>query len=59
MLAVPPEQETGTFGHPYPFVTQFAELTKLTKLTVLRPARRKPGLTVASMKLVILTSSKK
>jgi hypothetical protein len=59
MPAVLPEKETGTVGHPCPFVTQFAELTKLTKFPVLRPVRRKPGLAGSSMKLFILTNAKK
>ena len=51
MSAVPPKQETETAGHPLPCVTQF---TKLTKLTVRRPPRRKPGLSVMKMELVVM-----
>jgi hypothetical protein len=48
MPAVPPKQETGTAEHPCPGVTRCAKVAKFTELTVLCPARRKPGLIVTA-----------
>jgi hypothetical protein len=47
-----PEQETRTAGHPCPGVTIVANKHNLTKVALLLPARRKPGLAGVSSRLV-------
>jgi hypothetical protein len=51
MPVVLPKQETRTARHPLPCVAPF---TKLTKLTVHCPPRRKPGLSVIKMELDVM-----